>query len=136
VKDVTARIAIIEDNQANLELVKYLLECSGYAVSVARDGRQGVALVTQIRPDLVICDLQMPALDGYEVLKLLRQDPALAQVPVIAVTAFSMPNDRQKVLTAGFDGYISKPIEPETFVSQVGAFLPDTLRRNLPTSTD
>ena len=135
-KDVTARIAIIEDNQANLELVKYLLECSGYAVSVARDGRQGVALVTQIRPDLVICDLQMPALDGYEVLKLLRQDPALAQVPVIAVTAFSMPNDRQKVLTAGFDGYISKPIEPETFVSQVGAFLPDTLRRNLPTSTD
>lgn len=133
---MTARIAIIEDNQANLELVKYLLECSGYAVSVARDGRQGVALVTQIRPDLVICDLQMPALDGYEVLKLLRQDPALAQVPVIAVTAFSMPNDRQKVLTAGFDGYISKPIEPETFVSQVGAFLPDTLRRNLPTSTD
>lgn len=133
---MNARIVIIEDNQANLELVKYLLECSGYEVSVARDGQQGVDLVPQVRPDLVVCDLQMPVLDGYQVLTLLRKNPDVARIPIIAVTAFSMPNDRQKVMTAGFDGYISKPIDPETFVSQVGAFLPAALRRSLPTSTD
>lgn len=133
---MTARIVVIEDNHANLELIKFLLECSGYEVFAACDGLQGVALVPQVRPDLVICDLQLPALDGYQVLAQLRQVPDFAHVPVVAVTAFSMPNDRQKVLTAGFDGYISKPIEPETFVSQIGAFLPAALRRELPTSAD
>ncbi|MEH0164938.1 response regulator [Roseateles microcysteis] len=131
---MTAHIAIIEDNQANLELVKFLLECSGYLVSVARDGVQGVELVFRVRPDLVICDLQMPAMDGYQVLSQLRATPDVAPIPVIAVTAFSMPNDRHKVLTAGFDGYISKPIDPATFVGQVGAFLPAGLRRSLPAS--
>lgn len=125
---MNARIVVIEDNQANLELVKFLLECSGYEVSVARDGLQGVALVPQVRPDLVICDLQMPALDGYQVLAQLRNIPEVAHVPVVAVTAFSMPNDRQKVMTAGFSGYLSKPIEPEKFVAQIESFLPAALR--------
>lgn len=130
------RIVIIEDNPANLELVKYLLEHSGYEVLVASDGAQGVSLVLQVRPDLIICDLQMPALDGYQVLAKLRQDPQVAHTPIVAVTAFSMPHDRQRVMTAGFDGYISKPIEPETFVEQIGAFLPAELRRALPAASN
>ena len=125
---MAARILVIEDNAANLELVRYLLSFSGYTVLEARDGAQGVAMALQERPDLVVCDLQMPLLDGYEVLIRLRENPASAATVIVAVTAFSMPNDRQKVMTAGFDGYLSKPIEPENFVGQIEAFLPAELR--------
>jgi CheY-like chemotaxis protein len=125
---VPARILVIEDNAANLELVRYLLSFSGHAVLEARDGAQGVEMALRQQPDLVVCDLQMPLLDGYEVLARLRADPAAAGMVIVAVTAFSMPNDRQKVITAGFDGYLSKPIEPELFVAQIEAFLPVALR--------
>jgi len=84
------------------------------------------------RPDLIVCDLQMPLLDGYQVLERLRQHPECAAMTVVAVTAFSMPNDRQKVMTAGFNGYLSKPIEPESFVAQIEAFLPAGLRAPRP----
>jgi len=129
---MTARILVIEDNAANLELVRYLLSFSGYVVLEARDGAQGLDMARQQRPDLIICDLQMPLLDGYEVLARLRQDPDCAAIAVVAVTAFSMPNDRQKVMTAGFDGYLSKPIEPEKFVTQIESFLPVGLRAPRP----
>lgn len=125
---MAARILVIEDNAANLELVRYLLSFSGYTVLEARDGAQGVDMALRERPDLIICDLQMPLLDGYQVLARLREAPAGAATVVVAVTAFSMPNDRQKVMTAGFDGYLSKPIEPENFVAQIEAFLPAGLR--------
>lgn len=125
---MAARILVIEDNAANLELVRYLLSFSGYTVLEARDGAQGVAMALQERPDLVVCDLQMPLLDGYEVLARLRENPVSAATVIVAVTAFSMPNDRQKVMTAGFDGYLSKPIEPENFVGQIEAFLPAGLQ--------
>ena len=124
---MAAHILVNEDNAANLELVRYLLAHRGYTVLVAHDGAQGVAMARQERPDLIICDLQMPMLDGYQVLEKLRGDEALPRFRIVAVTAFSMPNDRQKVLTAGFDGYLSKPIEPEKFVLQIEAFLPAEL---------
>lgn len=129
---MAARILVIEDNAANLELVRYLLSYSGYAVLQARDGAQGVALAWQERPDLIVCDLQLPVLDGYEVLARLRKNPDTSGALIVAVTAFSMPNDRQKVMTTGFDGYLSKPIEPETFVGQIEAFLPAELRAPRP----
>ena len=129
---MAARILIIEDNAANLELVRYLLAFSGYTVLEARDGEQGLAMARRERPDLIICDLQMPLLDGYQVLAQLRGDPGNAASLIVAVTAFSMPNDRQKVMTAGFDGYLSKPIEPEKFVDQIEAFLPTELRSARP----
>ncbi len=125
---MAARILVIEDNAANLELVRYLLSFSGHAVLEARDGAQGVAMALRERPDLIVCDLQMPRLDGYQVLAALRQHPGCAATSIVAVTAFSMPNDRQKVMTAGFNGYLSKPIEPELFVAQIEAFLPAGLR--------
>lgn len=123
----TARILVIEDNAANLELVRYLLSHRGYPVLVARDGQEGVEVARQERPDLIVCDLQMPFLDGYQVLAELRGGAAGGPV-MVAVTAFSMPNDRQNVMEAGFDGYLSKPIEPEKFVDQIEAFLPAGLR--------
>lgn len=119
-----ARILVIEDNQANLELAQYLLEHSGHQVLVATDGRMGVAVARREKPQLIVCDLQMPLLDGYGVLEQLRRDAAMAGIPVVAVTAFSMSGDEEKVRMAGFDGYFSKPIEPETFVQQIEAFLP------------
>jgi two-component system cell cycle response regulator DivK len=125
---MAARILVIEDNAANLELVRYMLATSGYTVLMARDGAQGVAVARRERPDLIICDLQMPVLDGYEVLAQLRQRPREYEPVIVAVTAFSMPRDRDNVLTAGFNGYLSKPIEPETFVADIEAFLPVALR--------
>lgn len=132
---MSARILIIEDNAANLELVRYLLDFSGYQVLMARDGAQGVAMARQERPDLVICDLQIPLLDGYEVLAQLRAQPETVGLAVVAVTAFSMPDDRRKVQNAGFDGYFSKPIDPETFVEQIAKFLRVELRRPAPSRT-
>jgi len=123
-----ARILVIEDNPANMELARYLLAFSGYTVLQACDGAQGLEEAVQHRPDLIICDLQMPLRDGYQVLAQLRGNPATAGFVIVAVTAFSMPNDRQMVMTAGFDGYLSKPIEPESFVGQIEAFLPAELR--------
>lgn len=129
---MAARILVVEDNAANLELVRYLLTFSGHIVLQARDGAQGIALARQERPDLIVCDLQMPLLDGYQVLEQLRADSVTATAVIVAVTAFSMPNDREKVMTAGFDGYLSKPIEPERFVDQIEAFLPAALRSQPP----
>ena len=117
------RILVIEDNPANMELVRYVLEAFGYTVSAAVDGESGLELARAEPPDLVICDLQLPGIDGIEVAKRLKAQPALARVPLIAVTAYAMVGDRERVLAAGFDGYISKPIDPQTFAPQIAAFL-------------
>lgn len=120
-----ARILVIEDNAANLELVRFLLSHHGYAVLLARDGHEGVAVALQEQPDLILCDLQMPGLDGYQVLRELK---GKTDAVVVALTAFSMPNDRLNVQSAGFDGYMSKPIDPERFVSEVESYLPEDQR--------
>ncbi len=122
---MSARILIIEDNAANLELLRYLLSFHGHEVLQARDGLEGVATALQQRPDLILCDLQMPGLDGYQVLAQLRGQ---IESVILAVTAFSMPHDQQNVMNAGFDGYFSKPIDPESFVSQIEQYLPPDLR--------
>ncbi len=121
---MVARILIIEDDDASRELVKYLLEASGYVTQSAADGGAGLRMALETRPDLVLCDLQMPVLNGFEVVRRLHADPQWHRVPMIAVTAFSMPGDREAVLAAGFDDYISKPVTPGTFVRQVEAYLP------------
>lgn len=125
---MAARILIVEDNPANLELVRYLLQHAGHTVISAVDGAEGLAVAQREQPDLVISDLQMPHMDGYELLTRLRAEPSLQGTPVIAVTAFSMSGDRNKVMLAGFDGYLPKPIVPETFVAQVESWLPEALR--------
>lgn len=125
---MAARILIIEDNPANMELMVYLLRSFGYTVLQAGDGEQGTAAAGRELPDLVVCDIHLPKRDGYAVLAALKGNPQLAAKPVIAVTALAMVGDREKLLAAGFDGYIGKPIEPETFVGQVELFLRPDLR--------
>jgi CheY-like chemotaxis protein len=123
-----ARILIAEDNEANLALVEYLLRAAGHRTVAATDGLEAVRLARQIRPDLVICDLQMPEVDGYSVLAQVREDPTLREMPVIALTAFSRRIDRTTALVAGFDGYLSKPIDPEVFIEEVEQYLKPQLR--------
>jgi len=117
------RILVIEDNWTNLDLMIYLLEAFGHEPMKATSGQAGLELARRELPDLIICDVHMPNMDGYEVARHLKNHPTLSTIPLIAVTAFAMVGDRDKVLAAGFDGYISKPIVPETFVSDVEAYL-------------
>lgn len=118
-----ARILIIEDNPANVELMSFLLGAYGHTPLSAADGPRGVAAARSERPDLIACDVNLPGMDGFAVLAALKTEPALRGVPILAVTALAMAGDREKVLAAGFDGYISKPIEPESFVAELEAFL-------------
>src|SRR6185312_3054567 len=104
----------------------------GYTVSSAKDGEEGLATAMRERPDLIICDILLPKLDGREVIRQLRADQRAREIPAVAVTALAMPGDRERLLEAGFDGYLSKPITPESFVGQIEAFLPPTLRRPAP----
>jgi diguanylate cyclase (GGDEF)-like protein/PAS domain S-box-containing protein len=123
---VSARILIIEDNSTNMELMVYLLTAFGYTPLVAVDGISGVQSARQNKPDLIICDIHLPKLDGYGVVAALKKDPDTSQIPVLAVTALAMVGDRERLLAAGFNGYIGKPIEPDTFVAQLEAFLPQS----------
>lgn len=123
-----AKILVIEDNAANLALVEYLCQAAGHRTLSATDGAGGVRSAREALPDLILCDLQMPVLDGYEVLQQLRADPATRPIPIVAVTAFSGARDRTRVMSAGFDGYLSKPIDPETFVAEIESYLRQAAR--------
>ena len=123
-----ATILIIEDDGASRELLRFLLHAAGHAVYLAEHGGEGLSLAALIDPDLILCDLQMPVADGYSVLLSLFRSAWWRNAPLIAVTAFSMRGDREKALGAGFTDYISKPIDPATFVRQVEAWLPAPLR--------
>jgi CheY-like chemotaxis protein len=125
---VTARVLLVEDNPANLALMQYLLQASGYTTLTAADGREGIAVAQRETPDVILMDLQLPIMDGYEAARQMREVPTLHGVPIIAVTAFAMVGDRDKILARGFDGYIAKPITPERFVSEVEAFIAAALR--------
>jgi two-component system, cell cycle response regulator len=125
---MTARILVIEDNQANIDLMVYLIRAAGHIALIARDGEDGLRLARRERPDLILCDIQMPKLSGYDVAQALKADATMRQIPVLAVTAFAMVGDREKATNAGFDSYVSKPIDPETFIRDMESFLDPGLR--------
>jgi two-component system cell cycle response regulator len=129
-----ARILIIEDNPTSLELMTYLLNAYGHTRFTARDGAEGLAVARREKPDLIVCDIQLPGMDGHEVAREIKASAELRDIPLVAVTAFAMVGDRDRIMAGGFDGYISKPIDPETFVTQVEAFLRGDQRsgRNTP----
>ena len=116
------RILLIEDNEKNRYLVSFLLRGRGWEVVHAEDGPTGVALGGQIDPVLILLDIQLPGMDGYAVAHALRADPRLAAIPIVAVTSYAMPGDRERCLAAGCNGYIEKPIDPDTFVGEVERF--------------
>ena len=120
---MTHVILVVEDNERNLKLLRDVLEYAGYGVRVARTGEDGVTLAVKEPPDLVLMDLQLPGIDGMEALRQLRASPQTADIPVVAVTAQAMKQDRERALEAGFDGYVEKPISVRAFPEQVRRFL-------------
>lgn len=117
------KILVIEDNEQNLYLIRYILEECNYEVFSAMDGKEGIKLAASLRPDLILLDIQLPIMDGYAVARHLRQNPDLAKTSIVAVTSYAMPGDREKAIEAGCNGYIEKPINPDTFEVQVGKYL-------------
>ena len=114
---------MVEDNPLNLKLVRDVLQFAGYDVIEARTGEEGLRAAEKKPPDLVLMDLQLPGIDGTETLHRLRQDGLGRDVPVIAVTAFAMAEDRERASQAGFDGYVEKPISVRALPGQIEAFL-------------
>lgn len=120
---MSARILVVEDNKENLELMEFLLEAFGYSPVLAASAADGVAAAADEAFDLVLMDLQMPAMDGYEAMAAIRAGRETAYPPIVAVTAMAMVGDRERILGAGFDGYIAKPIDPMGFARQVEQYL-------------
>lgn len=118
-----ARILIIEDNEQNLYLQTFILQKNGHDVIQANSGEAGIARAARELPDLILLDIQLPGMDGYAVAKALRKNPAIAHVPIIAVTSYAMPGDRERILASGCASYIEKPINPETFHLEISQFL-------------
>lgn len=122
---MSARILVIEDNKANIELIDYLLTAYGYMTLLATNGEAGLRLAAQEQPCLVLMDLRMPGIDGYETAAALRRLPGLEHTRIVAVTASAMAGDRERIAAAGFDGYLQKPLDPETLIGRIERFLPD-----------
>jgi CheY-like chemotaxis protein len=120
---VSPRVLVVEDNSLNLKLVRDVLQHAGYDVSAATTGELGVAAAASEPPDLVLLDLQLPGIDGHETLRRLRDGVLADGVPVVAVTALAMAEDRDRARSAGFDGYLEKPISPRSLPGQVERFL-------------
>lgn len=117
------RVLIVDDNPVNLELASLVLKSSGFEVDTADGAQSALKALAQQRPDLVLLDIQMPHVDGLALLGQLRADPATAGLVVVAFTAYAMKGDRERLLAAGCDGYISKPIEVASLADQVRSFL-------------
>ena len=127
-----ARILVVDDNSTNLDLMTYLLKAFGHDASGTTDPVDAIEQARQGSFDAIISDVLMPQIDGFSLARTLKTDLQLQDTPLIAVTALAMAGDRERILSAGFTGYISKPIDPEQFVEQVDAFLPEGLRGKHP----
>lgn len=117
-------VLIIEDNLLNMKLVRSLLEIANYKVLEASDAEDGIQLLGQYRPDLILMDIQLPGMDGLSATRHIKKDPALQDIPIIALTSYAMHGDEERALKAGCDGYISKPIDTKTFLASVVEYIP------------
>jgi two-component system cell cycle response regulator DivK len=122
-------ILIVEDNHRNLKLMRDILQFHGYRTAEAATAEDGIAICLRDRPDLVLMDVRLPSMDGLAALKTLRADPRTANIPIVAVTASVMPDERDRFSAAGFDGFIAKPIDVRAFPSQIEAYLVDEPRQ-------
>ena len=120
---MTKRILVVEDQEDNRQILRDLLANAGYDMIEAEDGEQGVAAANRERPDLILMDIQLPVLDGYEATRRIRTNPDLKSVPIIAVTSYALAGDEDKALAAGCDGYVSKPYSPRELLAKVRTYL-------------
>lgn len=127
-----ARILVIDDNRTNLELMIYLLKAFGHDPTGTTDPALALEQARSGTFDAIISDILMPEIDGFSLARTFKTEPRLQNTPLIAVTALAMTGDRERVLGAGFSGYISKPIDPQSFVTQIESFLPEALRGQHP----
>ncbi len=117
------KILIIEDNEQNIYLLTFLLEKEGYEILQAKNGKDGLEIAARDNPDLILLDIQLPEMDGHEVARRLKSETLTLSIPVIAVTSYAMPGDEESIKSSGCEGYIEKPINPDTFVDQIKPFL-------------
>lgn len=118
-------VLVVEDNPANMKLATLLLEHAGYRVSGTDNARDGIALAREKRPDLILMDIQLPGMDGLEATRILKADEAIRTTPIVALTAFAMKGDEEKMRAAGCDSYIAKPIQYQAFLAEVARLLSD-----------
>ena len=121
---MTKRILVVEDTEDNRRIIRDLLTAAGYALIEATDGAEGVALAQKERPDLVLMDIQLPEMDGYEATRRIRANPDLKSIPIIAVTSYALAGDEAKALAAGCNAYVTKPYSPRQLLAKVREFLP------------
>ena len=117
------KVLIVEDNELNMKLFHDLLDAHGYATLQTRNGMEALGLARKHRPALILMDIQLPGIDGLEATKRIRASAAAREIPIVAVTSFAMTGDRERLLAAGSNGYIEKPIDPDTIMAQLAAFL-------------
>ena len=118
-------VLVIEDNSANMKLVRTLLQLGKYQVMEAVDAETGIEVARERQPDLILMDIQLPGIDGFEATKILKASPDTAHIAIVALTSYAMDGDRKKAKEAGCDGYIAKPIDTRTFLSKIASFLPE-----------
>lgn len=123
-------ILVAEDNPTNRELLRELLESHGYSVTEACDGQEALAMVEQAPPALLLLDIGMPRLDGFAVVRKLRENPRFASLPIVGVTAYAMQGDRERILNSGFDGYLSKPLNSGSLVQELDRLLAHPQKQN------
>ena len=123
-------ILLVEDNEVNRRLAGFLLRSQGYQVREATTAAAAFEMVEKERPDLIVMDIQLPGMDGLEITRKLKEQPATADIPVVAVTSFAMKGDREKALAAGCAGYVTKPIDKNTFIQEVAAHVGSKAKRD------
>jgi len=123
---MSRRILVIEDNAQNSYLVTFILEQRGHKVVSVADGLSGIAMAESMLPEIILLDIQLPLMDGYQVARELRNREALRKTPIVAITSYAMTGDREKALAAGCSHYIEKPIDPDTFAAEIERAMPPT----------
>ena len=118
------RILMVEDTEDNRQIMRDLMSITGYELIEARDGAEGVAMAGLHKPDLILMDIQLPVMDGYEATRRIKADPALMHIPIIAVTSYALSGDEAKTLAAGCEGYVAKPFSPRLLLAKIREFLP------------
>lgn len=122
----TKNVLVVEDNDLNRKLFSEILEIGHYKAFTAVDAETGLELAREHHPDLILMDIQLPGMDGLSATRLIKKDPGLKNIPVVALTAYAMPEDEQKALDAGCSGYISKPVDVRTFLDKISSFFDST----------